>query len=230
MRATPPSRRMSEGTRSSAITATAPASSAMRACSARGDVHDHAALEHLGQARLERRRVSRLLSRPCGSLPSRRVRSLQRAAPAQHLVHEEVEVLAAGAVVGDGRRAARSGRRARCARARRRRSRAGRTSSALVERVERRRASRRPRVAEADDVRAARARAAPARRAPRRARPGTRPAPRSAGSARPSLSAPSRLAAPIQTLRARKPRESCGPWSAKPLARGRPGRRSTRRR
>src|SRR2546430_13406023 len=34
MRATPPSRRMSAGTRSSAITATAPASSAMLACSA----------------------------------------------------------------------------------------------------------------------------------------------------------------------------------------------------
>src|SRR5215217_3251966 len=34
MRATPPSRRMSAGTRSSAITATAPASSAIRACSA----------------------------------------------------------------------------------------------------------------------------------------------------------------------------------------------------
>src|SRR5215212_5869654 len=34
MRATPPSRRMSAGTRSSAITATAPASSATRACSA----------------------------------------------------------------------------------------------------------------------------------------------------------------------------------------------------
>ena len=34
MRATPPSRRMSAGTRSSAITATAPASSAMRAWSA----------------------------------------------------------------------------------------------------------------------------------------------------------------------------------------------------
>src|SRR5258708_17818157 len=34
MRGTPPSRRMSAGTRSSAITATAPASSAMRACSA----------------------------------------------------------------------------------------------------------------------------------------------------------------------------------------------------
>ena len=33
MRATPPSRRMSAGTRSSAITATAPASSAMTACS-----------------------------------------------------------------------------------------------------------------------------------------------------------------------------------------------------
>ena len=34
MRATPPSRRMSAGTRSSAITATAPASSAILACSA----------------------------------------------------------------------------------------------------------------------------------------------------------------------------------------------------
>jgi hypothetical protein len=34
MRATPPSRRMSAGTRSSAITAHAPESSAMRACSA----------------------------------------------------------------------------------------------------------------------------------------------------------------------------------------------------
>src|SRR5688572_14208987 len=34
IRATPPSRRMSAGTRSSAITATAPASSAIRACSA----------------------------------------------------------------------------------------------------------------------------------------------------------------------------------------------------
>ena len=34
MRATPPSTRMSAGTRSSAITATAPASSAIRACSA----------------------------------------------------------------------------------------------------------------------------------------------------------------------------------------------------
>ena len=33
MRATPPSRRMSDGTRSSAITATAPASSAIVACS-----------------------------------------------------------------------------------------------------------------------------------------------------------------------------------------------------
>jgi hypothetical protein len=32
IRATPPSRRMSDGTRSRAITATAPASSAMRAC------------------------------------------------------------------------------------------------------------------------------------------------------------------------------------------------------
>ena len=54
MRATPPSRRMSAGTRSSAITAAAPASSATFACSGVDDVHDHAALEHLGQAVLTR--------------------------------------------------------------------------------------------------------------------------------------------------------------------------------
>ncbi len=56
MRATPPSRRMSAGTRSSAITAQAPASSAIFACSAFDDVHDHAALEHLGEAALDAHR------------------------------------------------------------------------------------------------------------------------------------------------------------------------------
>ena len=53
IRATPPSRRMSAGTRSSAMTATAPASSAILACSACDHVHDDAALEHLGQAALD---------------------------------------------------------------------------------------------------------------------------------------------------------------------------------
>src|SRR3954464_7087853 len=61
MRATPPSRRMSAGTRSSAITAHAPASSAIFACPGLfrdlrllgvDHVHDHAALQHLGQAAL----------------------------------------------------------------------------------------------------------------------------------------------------------------------------------
>ena len=53
IRATPPSRRMSAGTRSRAITATAPASSAIRAWVCVGDVHDDAALEHLGQSGLQ---------------------------------------------------------------------------------------------------------------------------------------------------------------------------------
>ena len=57
MRATPPSRRMSAGTRSSAITATAPASSATRACSGVDDVHDDAAPQHLGEAALHARRA-----------------------------------------------------------------------------------------------------------------------------------------------------------------------------
>ena len=48
MRATPPAARMSAGTRSSAMTATAPASSAIFAIG-RDDVHDDAALEHLGE-------------------------------------------------------------------------------------------------------------------------------------------------------------------------------------
>ena len=39
--------------RSSAMTAQAPASSAMRACSGRGDVHDDAALEHLREFAIE---------------------------------------------------------------------------------------------------------------------------------------------------------------------------------
>ena len=51
MRATPPSRRMSAGTRSSAITAAAPASSATDRLLGRDHVHDHPALEHLRQAR-----------------------------------------------------------------------------------------------------------------------------------------------------------------------------------
>lgn len=74
MRATPPSTRMSAGTLSSAMTAAAPASSAMRACErARAsatavcweeqlgaadllgvhDVHDDSALQHAGQAGLD---------------------------------------------------------------------------------------------------------------------------------------------------------------------------------
>ena len=53
MRATPPCARMSAGTRSSAITAQAPASSAILRLLGVGDVHDHAALEHLGQAALD---------------------------------------------------------------------------------------------------------------------------------------------------------------------------------
>ena len=53
MRATPPSARMSAGTRSSAITAQAPASSAILRLVGVGDVHDHAALEHLGEPALD---------------------------------------------------------------------------------------------------------------------------------------------------------------------------------
>ena len=53
MRATPPSRRMSAGTRSSAITATAPASSAILAWVGVDHVHDDPALEHLGQPALD---------------------------------------------------------------------------------------------------------------------------------------------------------------------------------
>ena len=50
MRATPPSARMSAGTRSSAITAAAPEASATPRLLGVDDVHDHAALEHLRQA------------------------------------------------------------------------------------------------------------------------------------------------------------------------------------
>ena len=57
MRATPPSRRMSAGTRSSAITATAPASSAILRLLGGDDVHDHAAAQHLGEAPLHPRAV-----------------------------------------------------------------------------------------------------------------------------------------------------------------------------
>ena len=53
IRDTPPCARMSAGTRSSAMTATAPASSAILACSGGDDVHDHAAFEHLGHATLD---------------------------------------------------------------------------------------------------------------------------------------------------------------------------------
>ncbi len=53
IRATPPAERMSAGTRSRAITATAPASSAMRACSAFVTSMIHAALLHLREATLE---------------------------------------------------------------------------------------------------------------------------------------------------------------------------------
>ena len=52
MRATPPAARMSAGTRSSAMTATAPASSAILRLLGGDDVHDDAALEHLGEALL----------------------------------------------------------------------------------------------------------------------------------------------------------------------------------
>ena len=50
MRATPPSRRMSAGTRSRAITATAPASSAIARLLGGDHVHDDPAAQHLGQA------------------------------------------------------------------------------------------------------------------------------------------------------------------------------------
>ena len=53
MRATPPCARMSAGTRSRAITATAPASSAIFGLVGGDHVHDDAALEHLGQTSLE---------------------------------------------------------------------------------------------------------------------------------------------------------------------------------
>ena len=56
MRATPPSARMSAGMRSSAITAQAPASSAMRGLLGGRDVHDDAALQHLGEPRLDAHR------------------------------------------------------------------------------------------------------------------------------------------------------------------------------
>ena len=56
IRDTPPWARMSAGTRSSAMTATAPASSAILRLLRRDDVHDHAALEHLGHAALDARR------------------------------------------------------------------------------------------------------------------------------------------------------------------------------
>ena len=53
MRATPPAARMSAGMRSSAMTATAPASWAITRVLGRHDVHDDAALEHLRQPALD---------------------------------------------------------------------------------------------------------------------------------------------------------------------------------
>ena len=53
MRATPPSARMSAGTRSSAITAAAPGVLGDLRLGGVGDVHDDAALEHLGEADLD---------------------------------------------------------------------------------------------------------------------------------------------------------------------------------
>ena len=53
MRATPPSARIMAGTRSRAMTEAAPASSAMRGLLDVHDVHDDAALEHLGEAHFE---------------------------------------------------------------------------------------------------------------------------------------------------------------------------------
>ena len=61
MRATPPSLRMSAGTRSRAITATAPASSAIRACSALVTSMITPPFEHLGQARLQGQRAGLVL-------------------------------------------------------------------------------------------------------------------------------------------------------------------------
>ena len=56
MRATPPSRRMSAGTRSSAITAAGPGVLGDLRLLGVDDVHDDAALEHLGQAGLDAER------------------------------------------------------------------------------------------------------------------------------------------------------------------------------
>ena len=53
MRETPPAARMSAGMRSSAMTAQAPASSAMLRLLGGGDVHDDAALEHLRELAIE---------------------------------------------------------------------------------------------------------------------------------------------------------------------------------
>ena len=55
MRDTPPWARMSAGTRSSAMTATAPGVLGDLRLLGRDDVHDHAALEHLGHAALDAR-------------------------------------------------------------------------------------------------------------------------------------------------------------------------------
>ena len=61
MRATPPSRRMSAGTRSRAMTATAPGVLGDPGLLGVDDVHDHAAPEHLGQAPLDAGRAGAAL-------------------------------------------------------------------------------------------------------------------------------------------------------------------------
>ena len=53
IRATPPAARMSAGTRSSAITATAPGLLGDPRLLGGGHVHDHPALQHLGEAALD---------------------------------------------------------------------------------------------------------------------------------------------------------------------------------
>ena len=55
MRATPPSLRMSDGTRSSAITAVAPGLFGDHGLLGVSDIHDHAALQHLGQPTFRRK-------------------------------------------------------------------------------------------------------------------------------------------------------------------------------
>ena len=60
--ATPPGARISAGTRSRAMTATAPASSAIRAWSAVSHIHDDASLEHAGKTPVHQNPFSRFRS------------------------------------------------------------------------------------------------------------------------------------------------------------------------